>query len=223
MTVKGLEGDEKIFVGVERRVAAVDETESEEDIRRRVWAKREDEPADAVVIERRNLVFMKDKTPQQAQADREKPVRIVKGKYTCLRYVLRLTWRLPKGPANPEFSHTILPSRALLFRFSALTFNAHSIHLDRSYARDVEGYDDVLVHGPLTLTLILTVVQRHLSKLGKTISGIEYRNLAPLIVEQPLRICAKPKEVGKGASWEVWVERGDGGLAVRGTIKTRES
>jgi hydroxyacyl-ACP dehydratase HTD2-like protein with hotdog domain len=103
-----------------------------------------------------------------------------------------------------------------------LTFNAHSIHLDRSYARDVEGYDDVLVHGPLTLTLTLTVMQRHLSKLGKNISGIEYRNLAPLIVEQPLRICAKPKDAGRGTSWEVWVERGDGGLAVRGTIETKD-
>jgi hypothetical protein len=82
MTVKGLEGDEKIFVGVERRVAAVDETESEEDIRRRVWAEREDEPGDALVVERRNLVFMRDKTPPQVQADKEKPVRIVKGKYT---------------------------------------------------------------------------------------------------------------------------------------------
>lgn len=37
----------------------------------------------------------------------------------------------------------------LLFCFSALTYNAHRIHYDRDYARDVEGYPGLLTHGPL--------------------------------------------------------------------------
>jgi 3-methylfumaryl-CoA hydratase len=37
----------------------------------------------------------------------------------------------------------------LLFRYSALTFNGHRIHYDLDYARDVEGYDGLVVHGPL--------------------------------------------------------------------------
>lgn len=127
-----------------------------------------------------------------------------------------------KAPAAPEFSQIIIPSRALLFRYSALTFNAHSIHLDRTYARNVEGYDDLLVHGPLTLTLMLTLAQRHLSNLGKSVASIEYRNLAPLVVERPMMVCAKPKQVGNRGAWDVWVERDQGGLAVRGTIETRE-
>ena len=40
-------------------------------------------------------------------------------------------------------------SPALLFRFSALTYNAHRIHYDRDYCRDVEGYPGLLTHGPL--------------------------------------------------------------------------
>lgn len=40
-------------------------------------------------------------------------------------------------------------SPTLLFRFSALTYNAHRIHYDRDYTRDVEGYPGLLTHGPL--------------------------------------------------------------------------
>ena len=36
-----------------------------------------------------------------------------------------------------------------LFRYSALTFNGHRIHYDLDYARDVEGYGGLVVHGPL--------------------------------------------------------------------------
>ena len=39
-------------------------------------------------------------------------------------------------------------SPVFLFRFSALTYNAHRIHYDRDYARDIEGYPGLLVHGP---------------------------------------------------------------------------
>ena len=42
----------------------------------------------------------------------------------------------------------------LLFRFSALTFNAHRIHYDHPYATGVEGYPDLVVHGPLTAILL---------------------------------------------------------------------
>ena len=41
----------------------------------------------------------------------------------------------------------------LLFRFSALTYNAHRIHYDREYAR-AEGYPGLVVHGPLQALLM---------------------------------------------------------------------
>lgn len=75
------------------------------------------------------------------------------------------------------------------------------------------------MHGPLTLTLLLSVLQQQLSKLNLCISDIEYKNLVPLFVEQELVICGKPKNHTGG--WDVWIEGPDGGLAVRGTARTR--
>src|SRR5712691_3177391 len=50
-------------------------------------------------------------------------------------------------PADGEWAIEVSPT--LLFRFSALTYNAHRIHYDRDYARHVEGYPGLLTHGPL--------------------------------------------------------------------------
>lgn len=96
------------------------------------------------------------------------------------------------------------------------------IHLDQSYTRHIEGYRNLLVHGPLTLTLILTALQSHLTQWGLKIKDIEYRNLAPLYVDEELAVCGKQK-VGRNTdadTWDVWIEGPEGGLAVRGTVKT---
>lgn len=44
------------------------------------------------------------------------------------------------GLPQPDFSLEFTPSPTTLFRFSALTFNGHRIHLDRDYAHESEGY-----------------------------------------------------------------------------------
>ena len=49
------------------------------------------------------------------------------------------------------------PEPALLFRFSAITFNTHRIHYDLPYARDVEGYPGLVVQGPLTAMTVAGV------------------------------------------------------------------
>jgi len=41
-----------------------------------------------------------------------------------------------------------------MFFFSAATYNGHRIHYDKDFARNVEGYDNVLVHGPLQAALL---------------------------------------------------------------------
>ncbi|EFE32351.1 uncharacterized protein ARB_00874 [Trichophyton benhamiae CBS 112371] len=202
VNIKGKEGDEKIFVGIERRVATVDEHESDDAVRSRVWTQSEEEQGASMVIERRNLVFMRDRTSKEIEAAKSaaniSPRRIMK----------------------TEFSQTIIPSKSLLFRYSALTFNAHAIHLDRDYARNVEGYNDLLVHGPLTLTIMLSTFQKHAATLGQAVSSIEYRNLAPLLVEHEMKVCAARKSNGSTGSWDIWVEDNNGGLAVKGAIKT---
>lgn len=41
-----------------------------------------------------------------------------------------------------------------MFFFSAATYNGHRIHYDKHWATTVEGYDDVLVQGPLQSALL---------------------------------------------------------------------
>lgn len=86
-----------------------------------------------------------------------------------------------------------LPTRPTLFRYSALTFNAHRIHLDPEYCREEEGHPDCLVHGPLTATLLMDLLVKR--GIPSTLSGnnseaggvpgikhFEYRATAPLVV-----------------------------------------
>lgn len=58
-------------------------------------------------------------------------------------------------PDAPVFSTRIDMSEALLFRYSAATFNAHRIHYDLAYAREVEKYPGLVIHGPLQATLLM--------------------------------------------------------------------
>ncbi|CCA93953.1 MaoC family dehydratase N-terminal domain-containing protein [Novosphingobium sp. PP1Y] len=63
-------------------------------------------------------------------------------------------------PSEWQTHRTILPTEPLLFRFSALTFNSHRIHYDLAYATAEEGYRGLVVHGPLTATLLLDLAAR---------------------------------------------------------------
>jgi 3-methylfumaryl-CoA hydratase len=62
-------------------------------------------------------------------------------------------------PAAPQ-THTRITDPVLLFRFSALTFNAHRIHYDADYARGEEGYPGLVVHAPLLAVLAMEPLRR---------------------------------------------------------------
>lgn len=49
---------------------------------------------------------------------------------------------------------TVTVNETQMFFFSAATYNGHRIHYDKDFARNVEGYDNVLVHGPLQAALL---------------------------------------------------------------------
>lgn len=151
-----------------------------------------------LILEGRTLVFMRDR-PADAPAPRTKIV---------------------KPPANPRFSHSLIPTPGLLFRFSALTFNAHRIHLDKQYCQQIEGHRNLLVHGPLSLVLMLEMLQGHLGDSAERIVRVEYKNLAPLYAEEQMTVCGKEKRSG---GYEVWIEGSEGGLAVKGTVMTERS
>jgi 3-methylfumaryl-CoA hydratase len=80
----------------------------------------------------------------------------------------------PDGPW--QFRLTADP--VLLFRFSALTYNAHRIHYDAAYATGVEGHPGLVVHGPLLAVLMLELPRRHLT--GRPVAGLTFRARSPL-------------------------------------------
>ncbi|MGZ3145015.1 FAS1-like dehydratase domain-containing protein [Lentzea chajnantorensis] len=88
---------------------------------------------------------------------------------------------LPETPEVPAAEHewAVDVTPTLLFRFSALTYNAHRIHYDRDYARDVEGYPGLLTHGPLQ-ALAMAEAGRRAGLAG----DFEYRLVAPLFDHQ---------------------------------------
>jgi 3-methylfumaryl-CoA hydratase len=85
-----------------------------------------------------------------------------------------------------DWHRSITPSEALLFRFSALTFNSHRIHYDAPYAEQEEGYPGLVVHGPLMAALLLDHAAR---KFGpNALQSFEFRGLAPAFVGDPLHL-----------------------------------
>jgi 3-methylfumaryl-CoA hydratase len=89
-------------------------------------------------------------------------------------------------------------SSTLLFRYSALTFNGHRIHYDLEYARQVEGYDGLVVHGPLLAQKLMLMAQAELGPLDT----FEFRATAPLMHFETAQFCRKGRDL--------WVRGPDG-------------
>lgn len=99
---------------------------------------------------------------------------------------------------------------AMLFRYSALTFNAHRIHYDRGYAAEREGYAGLVVHGPLQATLLLNLAA---VLLGKSPRRFVFRAQAP-ILDGPMEIGGRV--TGEGAA-ALWTRNAQGGRAMSAT------
>ncbi|WP_447761187.1 FAS1-like dehydratase domain-containing protein [Sphingopyxis panaciterrae] len=95
-------------------------------------------------------------------------------------------------PAEWDAHRTLVPSEALLFRFSALTFNSHRIHYDLPYATAVEGYRGLVVHGPLTATLLLDLAQRTVG--DNRLKGFAFRGVSPAVAGEPLHLALRAKD-----------------------------
>lgn len=105
----------------------------------------------------------------------------------------------------------VLFGRVALFRFSAVTFNAHRIHYDGEYARDVEGYPRLIVHGPL---VALRLAQSAQSRLGEDLSAFAFRATAPLFEGVAFSVVG---QIAAEGSAEVTAIRNDGQVAMRAT------
>ena len=80
-----------------------------------------------------------------------------RSKPTCCSARPRRAARQTRPAATIAATHqdSSHPTRRCCFSISALGFNSHKIHIDRAYARDVEGLPDLVVNGGLA-TLLLT-------------------------------------------------------------------
>lgn len=88
-------------------------------------------------------------------------------------------------PAGQVWS--VVPSSTLLFRYSAITFNGHRIHYDLPYATQSEGYEGLVVHGPIQATLLLNLAASQGTRMPLT---FRYRGVAPAIADRELTVRA---------------------------------
>lgn len=112
-----------------------------------------------------------------------------------------------------HLSRIVDPTEAMLFRYSALTFNAHRIHYDRAYA-EKEGYSDLVVHGPLIVTLLLDFLREIFP--DAKLENFNFRGIKPLLVTAPfvLEACLMEEELNQKKIL-LWAKDSDGAVTMR--------
>ena len=134
-----------------------------------------------------------------------------------------IVYRAPAAPgaAGPEpqappmaavWRRRLTPDEVMLYRYSALTYNGHRIHYDHPYVTGEEGYEDLIVHGPLTATLLLDLIARE--QPSKQLTGVRFRALRPVYAGRDLTLEAAPTDSGI----EAWAVDADGAVAMRAAI-----
>jgi len=115
----------------------------------------------------------------------------------------------PKFPEHEaEWREAVRPDPVLLFRYSALTFNGHRIHYDADFCREEEGYEGLVVHGPLIATLLLDLPRRRLP--GLAVRRFAFRAVSPLFCPHPFSVCGRRD----GETLHLWAENHRGELAM---------
>ncbi|HJV63060.1 MAG TPA: MaoC family dehydratase N-terminal domain-containing protein [Albitalea sp.] len=120
-----------------------------------------------------------------------------------------------RARSDEQFSRTVTPDPVLLFRYSALTFNGHRIHYDRSYVRDVEGYPGLVVHGPLIATLLVDLLRRQCP--DAQLARFDFKAVSPLFDTEPFSVCGRIEDDGRSAA--LWARDRQGLLAMEATAK----
>ncbi|KAE8446120.1 hypothetical protein EG329_012491 [Mollisiaceae sp. DMI_Dod_QoI] len=210
--VKGIDGEEKVFVTVSRKVAMYPALRLDPEPKANSPVFPPDlrtlngtdlttrKLGELAMEEKKTLVFVRRKTQEEVKQSLESVPRVI--------YPIH----------KPDFSITLCPKAPLLFRFSALTFNAHQIHLDRHYCRSA-GHRNLLVHGPLSQVLMLSVLRSQLDQTKREmVLRFDYKNLTPLYVYKSMRICTR-RNPDNPKKFDVWIEGPQGGYAVKATAE----
>ena len=119
------------------------------------------------------------------------------------------------APTDESFAREIVPDPVLLFRYSALTFNGHRIHYDRSYVTEVEGYPGLIVHGPLIATLLLDLLRRQHP--DARVRRFSFKAVSPLFDIHRFTVCGKPDGDRR---YTLWARNHEGALAMQASAET---
>ncbi|MCT7655360.1 MaoC family dehydratase N-terminal domain-containing protein [Oceanimonas sp. NS1] len=112
------------------------------------------------------------------------------------------------APDDADVVETVSPTEVMLYRYSALTFNGHRIHYDVDYSRDVEGYEGLVFHGPLTATLLVDLATR---TMGRQPARFSFKGLAPITANHSFKIEGRRE----GNVMKLWARRHDNALAMQ--------
>ena len=120
-----------------------------------------------------------------------------------------------KADENHNFARTVTPDPVLLFRYSALTFNGHRIHYDRAYAKDVESYPGLVVHGPLLATFMLELFADNYPE--ATLSSFSFKAIRPVFDIDSFQVCGnRPDNTG---SAKLWIADNAGNLCMEARVE----
>lgn len=119
------------------------------------------------------------------------------------------------APEGETRSRRVTLGSVPLFRYSALTFNGHRIHYDRDYAREVEGYPGLVVHGPLIAQLLLALAEEEIGPAA----AFEFRARAPAFDFEEITLAA----ADEGGVCRPWAKGPDGRLLIEGHAEAASS
>ncbi len=93
----------------------------------------------------------------------------------------------PAVEHSSRFTRTYTPTSTTLFRYSALTFNGHRIHYDVDYCRETEGYQNLVIHGPLNATMLAGYAEEIC---GNRLRNFSYRGVSPALLGNSITLHA---------------------------------
>jgi len=117
------------------------------------------------------------------------------------------------APAGATWERPVTGDPVMLFRFSALTFNGHRIHYDRSYCKDVEGYPGLIVHGPLMATLLVDLYLRNTPQ--AQVTAFRFRARRPVFDIHPFTVCGAKRPGGA----DLWIRDHEGFVAMTAELE----
>ena len=119
-------------------------------------------------------------------------------------------------PSEPDVTRVVTCDPVQLFRYSAVTFNAHRIHYDRDYATQEEGYPGLVVHGPFIATLLMDLHLR--DRPGSEVAAFSFRAQRPIFDGRPFSLNLIRTPTGA----ELWAAGPDGGVAMSASLEARD-